>query len=79
MKLDCDRPMSPSSPAGPATSGTEGRSAFAPRFVPHAPSRLAQTVTEARASGCLIHTHASENKDEVELVRELTGQDNVAI
>ena len=55
------------------------RYAFAPRFVPSCTEPLlAQTVAEARASGCLIHTHASENKDEVELVRELTGQDNVA-
>jgi len=54
------------------------RYAFAPRFVPSCTEELlSQTITEARKSGCLIHTHASENRDEVELVRELTGKDNV--
>tara|TARA_B100000530_G_C15823397_1_gene434415 strand:- start:33 stop:896 length:864 start_codon:yes stop_codon:yes gene_type:complete len=55
------------------------RYAFAPRFVPSCTEDLLlQTIAEARASGCLIHTHASENQDEVDLVRELTGKDNVA-
>lgn len=55
------------------------RYAFAPRFVPSCTEDLLkQTVAEARASGCLIHTHASENRDEVELVRDLTGMDNVS-
>ena len=54
------------------------RYAFAPRFVPSCTEDLlSHTVSEARASGCLIHTHASENRDEVALVRELTGMDNV--
>ena len=55
------------------------RYAFAPRFVPSCTEALlSQTVTEARGSGCLIHTHASENEDEVALVKDLTGMDNVA-
>ncbi len=55
------------------------RYAFAPRFVPSCTEGLLkETVEEARRSGCLIHTHASENRDEVELVRQLTGMDNVA-
>ena len=54
------------------------RYAFAPRFVPSCTEDLlSHTVSEARSSGCLIHTHASENRDEVALVRELTGMDNV--
>jgi len=54
------------------------RYAFAPRFVPACTEGLLRGVaSEARARGCLIHTHASENRDEVELVRELTGRDNV--
>lgn len=54
------------------------RYAFAPRFVPSCTQELLQgTVKEARAKGCLIHSHASENRDEVELVRSLTGMDNV--
>jgi cytosine/adenosine deaminase-related metal-dependent hydrolase len=52
--------------------------AFAPRFVPSCTERLLREVVEqARVRGCLIHTHASESLDEVALVRELTGRDNV--
>jgi 5-methylthioadenosine/S-adenosylhomocysteine deaminase len=54
------------------------RYAFAPRFVPSCSEELLRlTLSEARTSGCLIHTHASENLDEASLVRELTGMDNV--
>lgn len=54
------------------------RYAFAPRFVPSCTEELLrETATAARERGCLIHTHASENTDEVALVRELTGRDNV--
>ena len=52
--------------------------AYAPRFVPSCTDALLEhTARAARASGCLLHTHASENVDEVALVRELTGGDNV--
>ena len=54
------------------------RYAFAPRFVPSCSDQLlAESAQEARRRGCLIHTHASENQDEVRLVRQLTGRDNV--
>ncbi len=54
------------------------RYAFAPRFVPSCTERLLREAGElARARGCRVHTHASENLDEVALVRELTGRDNV--
>ena len=54
------------------------RYAYAPRFVPSCTDALLRaTGQEARKRGCLIHTHASENVDEVALVRALTGQDNV--
>jgi cytosine/adenosine deaminase-related metal-dependent hydrolase len=54
------------------------RYAFAPRFVPSCSDELLrQTATEARRRGCMVHTHASENRGEVELVRALTGRDNV--
>jgi cytosine/adenosine deaminase-related metal-dependent hydrolase len=54
------------------------RYAFAPRFVPSCTDTLLrETVALARARGALLHTHASENRDEVALVRELTGMDNV--
>jgi 5-methylthioadenosine/S-adenosylhomocysteine deaminase len=52
--------------------------AFAPRFVPSCTDELLRvSAEEARKRGCLIHTHASENEDEVALVREMTGRDNV--
>lgn len=54
------------------------RYAYAPRFVPSCTDTLLQaTLEEARRRGCLVHTHSSENLDEVALVRELTGRDNV--
>jgi len=52
--------------------------AFAPRFVPSCTDGLLTDVAaEARRRGCLIHTHASENLDEVAWVRRLTGRDNI--
>lgn len=55
------------------------RYAFAPRFVPSCSERLLrETARAAREAGCLLHTHASENRDEVALVRQMTGMDNVA-
>jgi len=54
------------------------RYAFAPRFIPSCTDDLLrQTVAAARETGCLIHTHASENQDEIELVRSLTGRENI--
>lgn len=54
------------------------RFAYAPRFVPScSEALLVETVSLARANGCLIHTHASENRDEVAMVREMTGKDNI--
>lgn len=54
------------------------RYAFAPRFVPSCSEALLRaTISAAREAGCLLHTHASENTDEVALVRALTGMDNV--
>lgn len=54
------------------------RYAYAPRFVPSCTDTLLRTCAEeARKRGALIHTHASENLDEVALVRALTGRENV--
>lgn len=54
------------------------RYAWAPRFVPSCTEPLLDgIVAEARRRGCLVHTHAAENRDEVALVRSLTGMDNV--
>ena len=54
------------------------RYAFAPRFVPSCTEALLrETAAEARRTGCLLHTHASENLDEVALVRQMHGTENV--
>lgn len=54
------------------------RYAFAPRFVPSCTEDLlTETIREARTHGCLLHSHASENLDEVALVRSMTGMDNI--
>lgn len=55
------------------------RYAFAPRFVPSCTDGLLrECVKEARNRGTMLHTHASENTDELALVRELTGKGNIA-
>lgn len=61
--------------------GTENdrlRYAFAPRFVLSCSEELMkQTAVKARELGALLHTHSSENGEEVEIVRERTGMGNV--
>jgi cytosine/adenosine deaminase-related metal-dependent hydrolase len=53
--------------------------AFAPRFVLSCTEELMRSVGElAKARGVRVHTHASENATECDLVREKTGLDNVA-
>lgn len=60
------------------TSGDRLRYALAPRFVLSCTEALLRKVgTLALAKGVRIHTHASENQTECEVVREQTGQDNV--
>lgn len=55
------------------------RYAFSPRFVPSCTDGLLrECVTEARSRGAMLHTHASENTDELALVRQLTGMENIA-
>ncbi|MEW5849546.1 MAG: 5'-deoxyadenosine deaminase [Myxococcota bacterium] len=55
------------------------RYAYAPRFVLSCTEELlVEVVGRARDSGCLLHTHASENSSEIEQVREKHGTDNVA-
>ncbi|MEM9874215.1 MAG: amidohydrolase family protein [Myxococcota bacterium] len=54
------------------------RFAYAPRFVPScSDDLLRQTARLARTHGCMVHSHASENRDEVRLVHELTGRRNI--
>ncbi|MCA2981677.1 MAG: 5'-deoxyadenosine deaminase [Myxococcaceae bacterium] len=53
--------------------------AFAPRFVLSCTETLMRRVGAlARERGVRVHTHASENPTECDLVRERTGLDNVA-
>ena len=61
--------------------GSEGgrlRYAFAPRFVLSCTEHLMREVARlAREKGVRIHTHASENPTESDVVRQKTGKDNV--
>jgi len=52
--------------------------AFAPRFVPSCSHELLGEVAQRVKRGARLHTHASENLDEIELVRRTTGLENVA-
>ncbi|MFM2153799.1 MAG: hypothetical protein RL199_2234 [Pseudomonadota bacterium] len=52
--------------------------AFAPRFVPSCSHELLGEVAARVKSGARLHTHASENLDEIDLVRRTTGLENVA-
>jgi len=55
------------------------RYCFAPRFALSCTSELLARVAElARARGVMIHTHASENRSECELVERHSGLRNVA-
>jgi 5-methylthioadenosine/S-adenosylhomocysteine deaminase len=50
------------------------RAAFAPRFAVSCSRELLEAVGQlSRERQALIHTHASENRDEVEVVRQLSG------
>jgi cytosine/adenosine deaminase-related metal-dependent hydrolase len=61
------------------TQGDRLRYAFAPRFVLSCTERLLKEVSRlAREKGVRVHTHASENPTECDLVRQRIGQDNVA-
>ncbi len=60
------------------SAGGRLRYAFSPRFVlSSSEEAMRLSVSEARGRGALLHTHASENGDEVEIVRERTGMGNV--
>jgi len=50
------------------------RAAFAPRFAVSCSRELLEAVADLSARDrVIVHTHASENRDEVELVRRLSG------
>jgi 5-methylthioadenosine/S-adenosylhomocysteine deaminase len=52
--------------------------AYAPRFVPSCSPALLDGVAARIAAGGRLHTHGSENPDEVALVKRTTGLDNIA-
>ncbi len=55
------------------------RYAYAPRFALSCTDELLREVGRRSAtSGVRIHTHASENRGEIELVRQRTGKENLA-
>lgn len=55
------------------------RYAYAPRFALSCTDELLREVsTAARAAGARIHTHASENRDEIDEVARRKGDENIA-
>ena len=55
------------------------RTALAPRFaISCSPALLEATAALSASAGLLVHTHASEQRDEVAIVRARTGLDNMA-
>ena len=60
------------------TCGGRLRYLFAPRFALSCSDELLRSVAcLAKEHGVLVHTHASENRDEVQAVKGRTGMDNV--
>ncbi|HUQ34626.1 MAG TPA: 5'-deoxyadenosine deaminase [Pyrinomonadaceae bacterium] len=60
-------------------AGGRIRYCFAPRFAVSCTRELLSKVAElARTRGVMIHTHASENRTEIEMVESETGLRNVA-
>jgi 5-methylthioadenosine/S-adenosylhomocysteine deaminase len=59
-------------------SGGRIRYCFAPRFALSCTRKLLERVARlAREHGVLIHTHASENRDEIAMVERATGKRNI--
>lgn len=59
-------------------AGGRIRYCFAPRFAVSCTRALLEQVAQlSRERGVLVHTHASENRDEIALVERLTGQRNI--
>ena len=79
---ECDRSLAEAETLGRRWHGAANgrlRYAVAPRFVLSCSRELlAGTVELARRNNWTLHTHASENARETELVRERTGRGNVA-
>ncbi|MCM0605360.1 MAG: 5'-deoxyadenosine deaminase [Xanthomonadaceae bacterium] len=60
-------------------AGGRIRISYAPRFAISCTDELLKRVAEiARDQDALIHTHASENRGELQMVKQLTGLDNIS-
>jgi cytosine/adenosine deaminase-related metal-dependent hydrolase len=60
-------------------AGGRLRYAYAPRFLLSCTDELLREVgARVAAKGARVHTHASENREELRLVRERAGADNIA-
>lgn len=60
-------------------AGGRVRVCFAPRFAVSCTRELLERVARlSRERGVIVHTHASENRDEIGIVERLSGQRNVA-
>ena len=56
------------------TAGGRLRAAFAPRFAVSCSRELLEAVADlSQREDTIVHTHASENRDEVDVVRRLSG------
>jgi 5-methylthioadenosine/S-adenosylhomocysteine deaminase len=54
------------------------RAAFAPRFAVSCSQALLEAVAAlSQEHGLVVHTHASENRDEIALIRDRTGRSNI--
>lgn len=82
LREDTDASLAEAENLGRRWHGAAGgrlRYAMAPRFVLSCtPALIAGVVALARRHGWLLHTHASENRRETELVRQRTGKGNVS-
>ncbi|HZH32481.1 MAG TPA: 5'-deoxyadenosine deaminase [Pyrinomonadaceae bacterium] len=59
-------------------AGGRIRACFAPRFAVSCTRTLLEQVANlSRERGVLVHTHASENRTEIEMVERATGQRNI--
>lgn len=59
-------------------AGGRLRAAFAPRFAVSCSRDLLESVAAlSRETGTLVHTHASESRDEIKVVYEIAGMDNI--
>ena len=59
-------------------AGGRLRAAFAPRFAVSCSRDLLEAVAALSSeTGTLVHTHASESRDEIKVVYEIAGMDNI--